>query len=432
VSEPARDSRDRRRLAVVTTQPFPAYVVWELTLACDHACTHCGSRAGVARDGELTTDEALAIVDQLAALGTREVVLIGGEAYLHPGFLAIVRALRGRDIAPALTTGGRGITDELARQLADAGLVYASVSVDGLEPAHDQMRNRRGSWRDAMAALDRLRSAGIPTASNINLNRLNHRDLEPLYDELRARGIAAWQVQLTAPLGRAADRPALLLQPYDLLDVVPRVAALKAVAHGHGIVLTPGNNLGYFGPEETKLRSIAPGDGDHWRGCQAGKFVMGIEAHGAIKGCPSLQPAYVGGNVRDHSIAELWNTAPALAFARVRTLDDLWGFCRTCPFAETCMAGCTFTAHSISGRPGNNPYCHYRARTLARQGLRERLVPTAPAPGVPFDHGRFEIVTEPLDQVAADQVAAGARDPVHPPARLVQISRRSGPRPDPD
>jgi radical SAM protein with 4Fe4S-binding SPASM domain len=409
------DSRARRRLDVITERPFPAYVVWELTLACDHACTHCGSRAGVARDGELSTDEALGVVAQLAELGTRECVLIGGEAYLHAGFLAIVRALAARGIAPALTTGGRGITPELARALADAGIAYVSVSVDGLEATHDVMRNLRGSWRSAMCALEQLRDAGIVTASNINLNRLNHRDLEPLYDELCARGIGSWQVQLTAPLGRAADRTELLLQPWELLDVVPRVAALKQRARADGIVVTPGNNLGYFGPEETQLRSLGSADGDHWRGCQAGRFVMGIEAHGAIKGCPSLQPAYVGGDVRASSIEAIWRDTAELAALRTRTVADLWGFCRSCPFAATCLGGCSFTAHAISGRPGNNPYCHYRARTLAKQGLRERLVPGSAAPGRPFDHGVFEIVVEPMDP--------GPTPPVHPPERLVQITR---------
>jgi radical SAM protein with 4Fe4S-binding SPASM domain len=407
------DTRARRRLDVVAEAPFPAYVVWELTLACDHACTHCGSRAGVSRDAELSTGEALAIVDQLAALGTREVVLIGGEAYLHDGFLAIVRALAARGIAPGLTTGGRGITEELAGELAAAGLAYASVSIDGLEATHDRMRHLRGSFRAATSALERLRAAGVATSSNINLNRLNHKDLEPLYEHLRALGIGSWQVQITAPLGRAADRPELLLQPYDLLGVVPRVAALKARAREDGIVLTPGNNLGYFGPEETLLRSIDPADGDHWQGCQAGRFVMGIESHGAVKGCPSLQPAYVGGNTRERPIREIWSETAQLSFARRRTVDDLWGFCATCPFARTCLSGCTFTAHSVFGRPGNNPFCHFRARSLAKQGLRERLVPAAAAPGAPFDHGLFELVTEPLD----------APDPALPPERLVQITR---------
>jgi radical SAM protein with 4Fe4S-binding SPASM domain len=408
------DSRDRRRLNVITEKPFPAYVVWELTLACDHACTHCGSRAGVARDRELSTIEALGVVDELAAMGAREVALIGGEAYLHPGFLDIVRALRERGITPAMTTGGRGITDALAADLAKAGLVYASVSVDGLPATHDRMRNLDGSWRFAMAALERLKAAGVGIASNINLNRLNHRDLEPLYDELRARGIGSWQVQITSPLGRAADRTDLLLQPWDLLDLVPRVIALKKRARADGIVLTPGNNLGYFGPGEQTLRSITEADDDHWRGCQAGRFLMGIESDGSVKGCPSLQKAYIGGSVRDRSLRKIWDHAPELAFTRRRTVDDLWGFCRTCPFAADCMGGCSFTAHSIFGRPGNNPYCHFRARSFAKRGLRERLVPATAATGTPFDHGTFELVVEPLD----------APDPAVSVENLVQITRR--------
>ena len=67
-------------------------MVWELTLACDQRCTHCGSRAAEARADELTTAEALGVVDELAAMGTRELALIGGEAYLHPGVLDVVAA----------------------------------------------------------------------------------------------------------------------------------------------------------------------------------------------------------------------------------------------------------------------------------------------------------------------------------------------------
>jgi radical SAM protein with 4Fe4S-binding SPASM domain len=410
-------SSQRRRLDVVRSAHHPAYVVWELTLRCDHACTHCGSRAGVARDLELTTVQALGVVDQLAAIGAREVVLIGGEAYLHDGFLDIVRALRARDVNPAMTTGGRGITAALAAAMRDAGISHVSVSIDGLEATHDRMRNLRGSWAAGMAALAHLHAAGIPIASNINLNRLNHRDLEPLYELLRARGISSWQVQITAPLGRAADRVDLILQPWDLLDVVPRVAALKRRAHDDGILVMPGNNLGYFGPEEALLRSLRPGDRDHWRGCQAGKFVMGIESDGAVKGCPSLQTAhYVGGNLKDRPLAAIWKDSPELGFARRRTVEDLWGFCRTCDFAATCLGGCSFTAHAVLGRPGNNPYCHYRARTLARTGQRERLVALAPAAGDPFDNGTFELVVEALD--APDPAAGRAADD------LVKITRR--------
>ncbi len=407
----------------MSDKQFPAYVVWELTLRCDHACTHCGSRASAARPDELTTEEALDLARQLADMGTREVVLIGGEAYLHDGFLEVARALSLAGVRPGLTTGGRGVTAELARAMKEAGIAQASVSIDGLEPAHDRMRNLKGSFASATAALGHLKAAGIRITANTNLNRSNKDDLEGLYEHLKAQGIVGWQIQITTPLGRAADRTAMILQPWDLLDVLPRIAALKERAAADGIRILPGNNLGYFGPEETLLRSADPAtQRDHWAGCQAGRFVMGIESDGAIKGCPSLQTsAYVGGRVRERSVESIWKEAPELAFTRGRTVDDLWGFCRVCPFGSVCLGGCSFTAHAIFGRPGNNPLCHFRAREMKKQGKRERLVPREPAPGRPFDNGLWEVVEEAFD--APDEALA------LPPERLVQIDRR--PRKEP-
>lgn len=387
-----------RRLETLPDDHHPAYVVWELTLRCDQPCRHCGSRAGAARPEELTTAEALLVVDQLAAMRAREVVLIGGEAYLHEGFFDIIARLKERGVRPTMTTGGAGITAELAERMKSAGLHSVSVSVDGLERTHDLVRKVNGSFTKAIGALEHLRRAGLRIAANTNVNRVNHGDLEPLFELLADKGIQSWQIQITAALGRAADRPQMLLQPYDLLDVLPRVAKLKAEARHRRITIMPGNNLGYFGPEETLLRSVAADGTDHWQGCQAGKFVLGIESDGGVKGCPSLQTShYVGGSLREKSLARIWGETPELAFNRGRTRDDLWGYCKTCVYAEPCMGGCTFTAHALFGRGGNNPYCHFRALDHAKRGLRERLVAKEAAPGTPFDNGLFEIVVEPLD-----------------------------------
>lgn len=408
---------DRRHLQVARDDYYPAYVVWEITLKCDQPCRHCGSRAGAARETELTTEQALGVVEQLASVRAGEVVLIGGEAYLHDGFLDIVRALKKAGIRPTMTTGGRGITRELARAMKEAGIASVSVSIDGLEEAHDLIRKVPGGFKSAMAALDHLRKVGIVTASNININRANMADLEPLYELLRKKGIRGWQVQITSALGRAADRPEMLLQPYDLLNVLPRIAKLKERAFADKITLMPGNNLGYFGPEEALLRSAEKGARDHWQGCQAGKLVMGIESDGSVKGCPSLQTyAYVGGNLLHQSLKDIWNSSEKIGFTRNRTKDALWGFCATCPFASACLGGCSFTAHALFGKPGNNPYCHYRARTLASQGKRERLVPTTPAGGDPFDNGLFDIVLEDLN--APEPTAK------KPPSELVKLTRK--------
>ena len=131
--------------------------------------------------------------------------------------------------------------------------------------------------------------------------------------------------------------------------------------------------------------------------CGAGCTTLGIEANGAIKGCPSLHTVpWTGGNIRDASLQDIWERSAPLRYMRDRTVDDLWGYCRTCYYADVCRAGCTWTGFSLFGKPGNNPLCHHRALEMRRQGKRERLVQVEAPPGAPFDHGKFEIIVEEI------------------------------------
>lgn len=194
-------------------------------------------------------------------------------------------------------------------------------------------------------------------------------------------------------MGRGGDEPEVLLQPYDLLELFPLLAELKARADALKVRIWPGNNIGYFGPYESVLRGRMPRG--HMASCGAGRVTLGIEADGTIKGCPSLTTElWAGGNIREHPLRDIWERAEPLRYTRDRTVEDLWGYCRTCYYAEICKAGCTWTSEVLFGRAGNNPYCHHRALEMQRENKRERLVKVAPAPGVPFDAGRFEIVVE--------------------------------------
>lgn len=379
------------------------HAVWELTLQCNLACSHCGSRAGEAREGELDTVEALDLVRQLAEVGIREVTLIGGEAYLRRDWLTIARAIRDAGMIPTMVTGGLGISAALAARMAEAGIESVSLSIDGLEETHDALRGVPGSFAAAFRALSALREAGLQTSVNTQINRRTQLELEALYERIRAEGVHSWQLQLTVPMGNAADDEALLLQPADLLPLFPRLAALAERGLAEGLRLRPGNNLGYYGPHEALLRGAGDPEA-YWTGCQAGTAVLGIEADGAIKGCPSLPTApYTGGNVRETRLAEIVAQAPALNFNRrlaaepERAAEDLWGFCAGCYYAEICRGGCSWTAHVFFGKRGNNPYCHHRALEHAARGLQERLVRVEAPPGMPFDHGRFAIELVPLE-----------------------------------
>jgi radical SAM protein with 4Fe4S-binding SPASM domain len=372
----------------------PIYAVWEITLACDLACRHCGSRAGRARPDELSTTQCLDLVRQMAELGVREITLIGGEAYLREDWLQIVRGIQAHGMTPTMTSGGRGIDAALAADAAAAGLAGVSISLDGLAETHDRLRGVRGSHAHAVAALGHLRRAGIPVTVNSQINRLSMPELPELLELLASQGAHSWQIQLTVPMGRAADEPEVLLQPYDLLALFPVLRQLAERCQALGVRLLPGNNIGYFGPHESTLRGYML-EG-HASSCMAGQLTLGIEADGTIKGCPSLPTAaWAGGNIHDASLRDIWERAAPLRYTRDRTVDDLWGYCRDCYYADSCRAGCTWTSDVFFGRPGNNPYCHHRALEFAGRGQRERLVRVAAAPGQPFDHGRFELVVEP-------------------------------------
>ncbi|HEY4105704.1 MAG TPA: radical SAM protein [Polyangiaceae bacterium] len=380
----------------------PIYAVWEITLKCDLACRHCGSRAGHERTSELSTAECLDLVRQMAELGVRETTLIGGEAYLRDDWLDIVRELKRFGMSPTMTTGGRGLTPERARAAKEAGMDSVSVSIDGVEATHDRLRGVSGSHRAALAAMQNLQNAGMRVATNTQINRLSMPELPQILEVIAALGAHSWQLQMTVPMGRAADEPEVLLRPYDLLELFPLLGTLKKRADELGVRIWPGNNIGYFGPYESALKGTLPRG--HMASCGAGRSTLGIEADGAIKGCPSLPTEdWTGGNIRDNTLREIWERSAPLRYTRDRTVEDLWGFCRTCYYAEECVAGCTWTSHVFFGRPGNNPYCHHRALEMQRNGKRERLVQTAMASGSPFDYSHFEIVVEDDPHVEASR-----------------------------
>lgn len=388
------------------------YAVWELTLRCNLGCIHCGSRAGDSRTNELSLDEALDLVGQLAEIGIREVSLIGGEAFLRPDWLDVAREIRRQGMRLAMTTGGYGLGPKIADQMADVGFSRVSISVDGLEKTHDFLRGKPESWQWCFRAMEALQGVGIEVATNTQLNRLSAPELPRLYETLRDAGSRAWQVQHTVPMGNAADRPEILFQPSDMLDLFPLLHYLLARGLDEGFRMAPGNNIGYYGPYERRLRlkRNTPNPATaFWIGDHGGVLTLGIESDGTIKADPSLPTDdYAGGNIREKSLRQIVYEADRLTQNDDRGVDHLWGFCRSCEFAEVCRGGETWTSHVFFDRRGNHPLCHHRALLHAARGQREQLRLAKKAEGVPFDNGIFEIsVEETRGEVPGDE-APGA------------------------
>ena len=372
MTEPTHDDGPRRRLSLRDQLDcVPVYVVWEITLACNLKCIHCGSRAGHRRARELSTDECIDVVRQLAELGTREISIIGGEAFVRKDWLTLVRAIR--DHGMRLHDADRRLQavarDDRGRGRSRPARAWACRST-ACKPLHDRLRGVAGSYREALRVLERLpRASAWSPASTRRSPRRSCPSLPQLMDVIIDAGAKYWQIQLTVAMGNAVDHDDILLQPYELATLMPLLADLHRRGRERDLLLLPGNNIGYFGPYEALWRGP---DRGYYGGCPAGQNAIGLEADGTLKGCPSLATErYGAGDVRDTPIAELWANHPALQFNRNRGTEDLWGFCRDCYYADVCRGGCTWTADSLLGRRGNNPYCHHRVLT-ARRARRPR------------------------------------------------------------
>ena len=229
-------------------------------MRCDHVCAHVVLKREFARPDELSTEELLDVANQLIRIGTREVTLIGGEAYLRSDVYTLVEHLTQGGIHVSMQTGGLGLTDRRIKKLKQAGLRGIGVSIDGPEDAHDTLRDRVGSFKAGMAAIKRASDHGFTVTSNTQINQLTKDRLLETADILEAAGVRIWRSQITVPMGRAADRPEWLLQPYEVIDVIDILAEAKTKilkrAHREGkdlkkvMNITLGNNIGYFGPHE--------------------------------------------------------------------------------------------------------------------------------------------------------------------------------------
>ena len=191
---------------------------------------------------------------------------------------------------------------------------------------------------------------------------------------------------------------------------MPRVAALKQRARADGIadharqqprLLRPRGDAP-ASPRRRRRRSLAGLPGRALRH----RHRVGRR----VKGCPSLQSRELRRRQPARAAAprDLGRRARARVHARAAPSTISGASAGPAPSPTRAWAAAASPRTRFFGRPGNNPYCHFRARMLAERGLRERLVPASPAPGAPFDHGTFDLVVEPLD----------APEPPPPPARL--------------
>lgn len=356
----------------------PRVCVWELTLACNLRCVHCGSVAGRPRVGELSLERCLKLVDELHALGCELVTLSGGEPTLKRGWDVIARAIADRGMWVNMVTNGVTRSDrhtvDIAERALAAGMCNVGVSLDGPPQIHDRIRGP-GTFLRTFKTIKTFTSMGLPVGVLTTINRWNLPHLDTTRRLARDAGATQWRVQLAKPMGRLAGHSGhggvipgddFVLAPNDLRELIPELARMASLAESDRIKVQVGDSIGYFGPHDAILRGRRwDGRPQCWRGCQAGLSAIGIEADGTVKGCLSLQARrgevdpFAEGNVRDHPLPEIWRAPNAFAYNRQHTRAQLTGPCARCVHAEQCRGGARCVSAAALDSLTEDPYCWF-------------------------------------------------------------------------
>jgi len=340
----------------------PLHVIWEITAACNLRCIHCEGSFGKRDPAELSTQEALRLCDELAAEGCRFCNITGGEPLLRRDWDALCARLAQAGVEVTLVSNGTLLDDEAVRKARAAGVGRVALSLDGLRATHDRIRPKGGglsSFDEVMAAMDLLRRSQLESAVITHVSRWNLGELEALHDLLGQKGVTLWQVQLGLPLGRLRQ----IGEPYmvgpEQLEALTRMLAGMIEGGGRPLVKVT-DTIGYFSRWEPILRRPLRGGLGFWTGCYAGILCAGIESNGALKGCPSMPPEFIAGNLRERSLHDLWADESAFAYNTRWREENLTGYCARCPYRRLCRAGCTTLAYSVTGTIYENPYCLHR------------------------------------------------------------------------
>src|ERR1039458_9856647 len=105
----------------------PICLTWELTYGCNLSCVHCLSSSGMRDPRELTTEEASAFVDDLAAMQVFYVNIGGGEPTLRPDFTELVEYAVANKVGVKFSTNGTTMT--AARAQRYAAMDYLDIQI---------------------------------------------------------------------------------------------------------------------------------------------------------------------------------------------------------------------------------------------------------------------------------------------------------------
>jgi AdoMet-dependent heme synthase len=407
------------------TEFKPRLIFWEVTKGCNLRCIHCRATATeLSSPSDLSTKQALDIIDQIVTVSNPILVLSGGEPLYRSDIFQLARYATDKGLRVALATNGTLVTKEIARMIADSGVKRVSISLDGADAAtHDSFRGIPGAFEAALYGFRNLKQIGMSVQINTTIARHNAHQLPQILELAKMVGADALHTFLLVPVGCGvdiADEQMVPPEEYERMlnwfydrsleggielkatcaphyfrvvrqrraadrraaeAVVPQPSPATSPTHpdaigptdmlmpgGTGISLKPqgpppGHHTGHPGGHPGDMNAMT-------KGCLAGTGVCFISHEGEVFPCGYL-PA-IAGDLRREKFADIW--ASAKVFNDLRDTGNLKGKCGCCEFRNICM-GCRARAFAATGDYlDEEPFCVYEPKSAH---LRAKVTPRA-------------------------------------------------------
>jgi len=368
----------------------PICLTWELTYACNLACTHCLSSSGRRDPGELSTEECRRVIDELEAMQVFYVNVGGGEPTIRRDFFELLEYATAHHVGVKFSTNGTRITRRVADQLAGSDYVDVQISLDGATAEVNDAVRGPGSYAAARQAMEHLAGAGFEgfklsvVVTRHNVDQLD--DLKAIADLYGAQ----LRVTRLRPSGRAVD-------VWDELHpTADQQRQLYDWLRAHGERVLTGDSFFHLA-----------GYGDALPGlnlCGAGRVVCLIDPVGDVYACPfAIHEQFRAGNVRSaRGFAGVWRDSELFADLR---RPQTGGACQACSAFDSCRGGC-MAAKFFTGLPldGPDPEC------VKGHGTR---LPESARPHPSVDHSRsrssvpVSLVRRPPARACDDSPLAG-------------------------
>ncbi len=327
----------------------PFMVSYSITTKCNLKCKHCYSDSvDQASPGELSTDEAFRLMDDLSRWGIGLLIIDGGEPLCREDMLDVVRYATSKGIRTTIGSNGTLIDERMAKKMLDAGVMAVAISVDGADAqTHDFFRGITGAFEQTLRGIEACRNAGLPFQFNLVIRKDNLSQLEDMLHLAVDYGANAAEFFDLVAAGRAKREC-----KEKVLSLEERKRVMEWLVQAQEdcpiVIRVPGCPM-Y--PVLLRQRQIRP---SHFppemlqripyysRGCAAGMpmgYVM-VKSNGEVNPCMLLQVNL--GNVREQSLTSIWQNSPVLVELRQR--DLLKSGCGDCQYKLTC-SGCRGRAY---------------------------------------------------------------------------------------